>query len=128
MLGSLEDVLTMSDALEGVEPCLDFAHLHARTGDGSMNTYEEWSAVLRRYAQVLGRPALDRLHIHCSGIEYSSKGERRHLRLIDSDLDLVALFRALAGHGCGGRILCESPVLEDDALIMRATWDHLARS
>ena len=42
MLGSLEDTLEMSRAIEGVEPCLDFAHLHARPGDGTMNTYDEW--------------------------------------------------------------------------------------
>jgi deoxyribonuclease-4 len=29
MLGSLEDTLKMSQAIPGVEPCLDFAHLHA---------------------------------------------------------------------------------------------------
>ena len=38
MLGSLEDTLLMSSEVPGVVPCLDFAHLHARTGDGSMNT------------------------------------------------------------------------------------------
>jgi deoxyribonuclease-4 len=127
MLGSLEDVLAMSRALEGVEPCLDFAHLHARPGDGSMNTYQEWSAVLRHYAQALGEEALQRLHIHCSGIEYGPKGERKHLRFVDSDLDLVALLRALADHGCGGRILCESPVMEEDALLMKAAWEHQVR-
>ena len=33
MLGSLQDTLEMSRAIEGVEPCIDFAHLHARPGD-----------------------------------------------------------------------------------------------
>ena len=125
MLGSLDDVLALSQAVEGVQPCLDFAHLHARPGDGSMNTYQEWSAVLRRYAEALGAASLQRLHIHCSGIEYGARGERRHLRLVDSDLDLVVLLRALADQGCGGRILCESPVMEDDALVMKAAWEHI---
>jgi deoxyribonuclease-4 len=38
MLGSLEDTLSMSQEIKGVVPCLDFAHLHARTGDGSRNS------------------------------------------------------------------------------------------
>jgi len=126
MLGSLEDVLELSRALQGVEPCLDFAHLHARGGDGSMNTYEEWSASLRAYGDALGPASLERLHIHCSGIDYGPKGERRHLRLVDSDLDLAPLLRALIDHGCAGRILCESPVMEEDALLMKAAWEHLA--
>jgi len=28
----------MSAAMDRVQPCLDFAHLHARPGDGTMNT------------------------------------------------------------------------------------------
>ena len=127
MLGSLEDVLSMSQAIEGVQPCLDFAHLHARPGDGSMNALVEWSVVLQRYAEALGAGSLRRLHIHCSGIEYGPKGERRHLPMADSDLDLVVLFQALAEHGCAGRILCESPVMEQDAILMRAAWEHLVR-
>ncbi len=49
----------MSQAIPGVEPCLDFAHLHARPGDGSMNTYDEWALVLEKLGETLGegRPA-----------------------------------------------------------------------
>src|SRR5689334_2837669 len=36
MLGSFEDTLEMARAIEGVVPCIDFAHLHARPGDGTM--------------------------------------------------------------------------------------------
>jgi deoxyribonuclease IV len=122
MLGSLEDTLEMSHAIEGVEPCLDFAHLHARAGDGSMNSYEEWVEVLEKYKQALGPEGLYRLHIHLSGIEYGAKGERSHLPLEEADLDLAALFRALKDFGCRGRILCESPVMEDDALKMQQLW------
>jgi deoxyribonuclease-4 len=122
MLGSLEDALEMARAIRGVEPCLDFAHLHARPGDGSMNTYDEWIAVLDSYGMVLGAPALRRLHIHLSGIEYGPKGEKNHLELAEADLDLKALFRALHDRGCAGRILCESPIMEEDALKMKRAW------
>ena len=126
MLGSLDDALAMSAAVEGVEPCLDFAHLHARPGDGSMNDAESWRRVLSRYREVLGTESLRRLHIHLSGIEYGPKGERKHVPLVDSDLDLVPLMRCLVEAGCGGRILCESPVMERDALLMQQTWLHIA--
>jgi deoxyribonuclease-4 len=69
---------------------------------------------------------LRRLHIHLSGIAYGPRGERKHLQLIDSDLDLVQLLGALAQTGCAGRILCESPILEDDALLIQRAWDHIA--
>lgn len=122
MLGSLEDVLALSRELEGVAPCLDFAHLHARAGDGSMNSYDEWRGVLARYRRALGAPSLRRLHIHLSGIEYTAKGERKHLMLDESDFDLAALLQALVDSECGGRIVCESPVMDQDALLIQAAW------
>jgi deoxyribonuclease-4 len=122
MLGSLEDAIAMSQDVEGVQPCLDFAHLHARPGDGSLNTYDEWSKLLEQYGRELGAAALKNLHIHLSGIEYGPKGEKNHLPLAEADLDLKALFKALKEFGCGGRILCESPIMEQDALKMKKAW------
>lgn len=126
MLGSLEDTLEMSLAMDGVQPCLDFPHLHARTGDGSMNSYDEWAAVLRLYAERLGEAALENLHIHMSGIEYTEKGEKNHLRLDEADLDMEAILDALCDFNCRGRILCESPVLEEDAIVLKEAWDKIA--
>jgi deoxyribonuclease-4 len=126
MLGSLEDTLAMSKAIAGVEPCLDFAHLHARPGDGSVNTYDEWSKYLESYSKALGKKSLKRLHIHLSGIEYGPKGEKNHLKLEEADLNLEALLRALKDFGCAGRILCESPVMEEDALLMLKTWKEVS--
>ena len=124
MLGSLEDTLSMAKSLPGVEPCIDFAHLHARPGDGSINTYDEFAAILELYGKTLGEKALTRLHIHLSGIQYGEKGEKEHLPLQESDLNLKGLFKALADFHCQGRILCESPIMEDDALYMKNLWDE----
>ena len=125
MLGSLEDTLIMSQRLENVEPCLDFAHLHARVGDGSMNSRQEWLQVLNEYQNALGTKALQRLHIHLSGIEYGVKGEKNHLPLRESDFALEDLFLALKEMNCSGRILCESHILEEDALYMKEVWEKL---
>jgi deoxyribonuclease-4 len=126
MLGSLEDCLEMSRAVPGIAPCLDFAHLHARVGDGSMNTTDEWMRVLETYAAILGEDSLQSLHIHLSGIAYSAAGEREHLPVQESDLDAPALFRALSAWKCSGRILCESPILEEDAVFLKETWSAVS--
>jgi deoxyribonuclease-4 len=126
MLGSFEDTLAMS-AIEGVEPCIDFAHLHARPGDGTMNTYAEWSTLLKTYQKALGKKALKHLHIHLSGIEYGPKGEKNHLPVAESDLKLNLLFKALNEFGCAGRILCESPIMEEDALNMKKAWMKVSK-
>ena len=122
MLGSLEDTLEMSKAIKGVQPCLDFAHLHARPGDGTVNSAEEWKQILETYQTSLGKEALKNLHIHLSGIAYGPKGEKNHLALGESDMKVVFLFEVLRDFGCAGRILCESPIMEADAENMKQAW------
>ncbi|MCG2787845.1 MAG: TIM barrel protein [Anaerolineae bacterium] len=126
MLGSLEDTLEMARQIPGVLPCLDFAHLHARPGDGTVNSYDEWSTRLEQYGLTLGDSALEQLHIHLSGIEYGPKGEKNHLPISESDFDLDGLFRAMSAFNAAGRILCESPIMEEDALLMRKTWQVIS--
>ena len=106
--------------LEGLHVTRD--EVHARPGDGTLNTYDEWTGLLKSYEKALGKKALKRLHIHLSGIEYGLKGEKKHLALGESDLKLNFLFQALKDFNCAGRILCESPIMEEDALNMKKAW------
>jgi deoxyribonuclease IV len=127
MLGTLEETIAWSRTIEGVLPCIDFAHLHARAGDGSFNSYKEFSAALKLVKDGLGKRGLQALHIHLSGIEYGPKGEKKHLPLKDADLKYKELFHALIDAQAGGRILCESPLMEEDARVMRQTYRRLAQ-
>ena len=91
-----------------------------------MNSYEEWARLLEIYGKALGEAGLRDLHCHLSGIEYSAKGEKNHLAVEESDLDLDALLRALHDFGCEGRLLCESPRMEDDAHLIQAAWMRIS--
>ncbi len=126
MLGSLEDTIEMAKSIQGVLPCIDFAHLHARPGDGSMNSYDEWLTRLESYTKSLGDSVLNQMHIHLSGIEYGIKGEKNHLPVAESDLNVADLFRALYHFKAGGRILCESPIMEQDAIYMKNIWQEIS--
>lgn len=126
MLGTLEETIQLSRDIDGVLPCLDFAHLHARAGDGSFNSYAEFMAALKLVASGLGPRGLSSLHIHLSGIDYGPKGEKKHLPLKEADIKYKDLFKALIDIGASSRILCESPAMEDDALIMQKTYRRLA--
>jgi deoxyribonuclease-4 len=122
--GSLEELVRLSAELPDVLPCVDFAHLHARTG-GAMNTEPEFHKALDLIEETLGRSALTRMHIHLSGIEYTAKGEREHIRLADSDMNWKGLLTVLHERRVSGVVISESPVLEDDALLMKEFYEGL---
>ena len=121
--GTLEEVLQLCAEVEGLAPAIDFAHLHARSCRD--NTYDEFAAILRKVEGALGREALDDIHIHVSGIEYGTKGERRHLVFADSDFRYADLLRALKDFNVRGLLICESPNLEEDALLLQETYHSL---
>jgi len=122
--GSLEELVRLSAELPDVLPCVDFAHLHARSG-GAMNTEPEFHEALDLIERGLGPSALGKMHIHISGIEYTTKGEREHLRLADSDMNWKGVLSVLHDRGASGAVISESPVLEDDALLMKSFYEGL---
>jgi len=118
--GTIDEVLKLCTELEGLAPCIDFAHWHAR--DGKSNSYPEFIAILRQVEERLGRAALDNIHVHVSGIRYGPKGEISHLNLKDSDFQYTELIKALRDCHVGGLIICESPNLEGDALLLKEAY------
>ena len=119
--GSLEETLTMAEAIEGVMPCIDFSHLHARSS-GEFNTLEEFRDVLGKVEEYLGLEGLEDMHCHVSGIAYGEKGEKNHLVLRESDYNYTDLMAAFREFGVKGLVICESPNLEEDALLLQDTF------
>ncbi|MEM4043546.1 MAG: TIM barrel protein [Sulfolobales archaeon] len=122
--GDLEEIISLSEEIEGIQPAIDFAHLHARS-IGRYNTYEEISSVLELIERRLGREALERMHIHMSGIEYGRRGEIKHLNLEESDLNYRDILKALKDFKVYGVVISESPNIEDDAILMKKTYENL---
>ncbi len=121
--GTMDEILRLCAELEGLSPCIDFAHLHARAG--KVNYYAEFASVLEQLKRQLGAAALKDMHMHISGIRYSNKGELSHLNLKESDLNYTELMKALKDYGAGGLVICESPNLEEDAALLKITYDNL---
>jgi deoxyribonuclease IV len=122
--GSLEELLNLCSEVEGLAPCVDIAHLHARTG--KYNTYYEFKAVLNQIEKKLGRTALDNMHFHVSGINYNNKsGEIMHLNLQESDFRYSEFLQALKEQDVKGTLICESPNLEEDALHLQETYNKV---
>ncbi len=127
MFGDLDEVLRLSRDVEGVRPCIDWAHLHARAGDGSFNTYEEFCAALDQVRELLGEAGLKQLHNHMSGIEYNENGEREHLPLNEADLRYQDLLRAFVDYGVEGTVGVEAPLPfhTADCLTLQATHQRI---
>lgn len=122
--GDLAETIQIAKEVPGVLPCIDFSHLHART-NGRYNSYDEFCEILDETAEGLGDRWVKNVHFHISGIEYGLKGEKRHLVLKESDLRYEELMKACHSFGVEGLAICESPNLEDDALLLQQTYRAL---
>ena len=116
--GDYEEIIRLSKEFEQVLPCVDFSHIHARTG-GEYNTYDEFCLILDRISKELGQRAIENFHAHLAGIDYTDKGEKRHLVLNESDMNYKDLLKALKSFGVKGALVCESPNIEIDTKILR---------
>lgn len=121
--GTLDEVLSLSEEIEGVMPCLDFSHLHAR--EGKENSYPEFTSILSKVEEALGKEGLENMHMHVSGIEYDRNGEKKHLTLKESDFNYPELMKALKEFEVKGLVICESPIMEEDALLLKRTYAEL---
>ncbi len=121
--GDIDEIIKLANELDRVSICVDFAHWHARSGQA--NSYPEFVAVLEQIKNGLGDEAIANMHIHISGIAYGKKGERKHLDLKESDLNYTELLQALKDYRARGLVICESPSLEADALLLQETYHNL---
>ncbi len=117
--GSLEEILRLCREVDGLQPCVDFSHIHAREGSGKANSYREFDRILRKIGRKLGRSALMDMHIHVSGAEYGDRGELKHLMLDESDFRYDEWVQALKDTGVEGMVICESPIQEHDAVLLK---------
>lgn len=116
--GDLEEIVKLSKDFKQVLPCVDFSHLHART-NGLYNTYDEFCKIFETIGNNIGAYALENFHAHIAGIEYGPKGEKKHLMLKESDMNYTDLLKAFKKFDVKGVVVCESPIMEQDAVLLK---------
>lgn len=121
--GGLQEIIELC-AETGIQPCIDFAHLHAREG-GKYKKADEFAGILEKVVKALGKGALKKMHIHMSGIKYGKKGEIKHLNLRESDMNYEEVLKVLIDFNVEGFVISESPNLEEDAILMKNTYKKL---
>jgi deoxyribonuclease-4 len=115
--GELEEIILLSQLIDNLLPCIDFAHLHARTQ--RYNSYSEFNKLFKRLEKRLGIEYIKNMHIHVSGIEYGREGEKYHLNLMDSDFRFDEWVEAVREYNIGGNIIIESPEPYEDAIMLK---------
>ena len=124
-VGSLAEVISLSTSLDNVLPVVDFAHLHAR-GGGVLKTQHDYAEIFDKIEENMGFEVVRNLHCHFSEIEFTEKGERRHLELgARSSPPFLPLAKEVIEREMTPTIISESPLLDKDALKMQEIFKSL---
>jgi deoxyribonuclease-4 len=126
-LGTLDEVLTLCKISPLYHPVVDFGHLNARHLGGYFPTVDSYRAIFDRIANALGDDYAYNLHCHFSKIEFTDKGEKKHLTFSDTVFgpDFEPLAEAIVREGVCPRIICESAgTMAEDALYMKNLWQN----
>lgn len=123
-LGTLEEVIELCKIDERMIPCVDFGHLNARTL-GSIVSINEYADIIEKIGNELGEERMKSFHSHFSKIQYTDKGEKKHLTFEDTlyGPDFEPLCEYIAKKQLTPTIICESDGTQsDDALSMKQAY------
>jgi len=128
-VGSLDEILTICEQVEGTQLVIDWSHLHA-INLGTFKETEDFRGVAEKVEQRLGTEALKSMHCHFSKIEFTSQGEKRHHTLDEERYgpDFRMLAEVIADFQMHPTMICESPILDIDARKMQETLKEVLES
>ncbi len=123
-IGTIEEIVSFCKVDKVFIPTVDFGHINAREL-GSLKTEKDYLTRLEYMIDELGYEKMKNFHVHFSKIEYSSKGEVKHLTFEDTKYgpEFLPLSNALKKLKLEPIIICESSGTQDiDALNMQKIY------
>lgn len=122
-LGTLDEVLNICTEVERTQLVVDWSHLHARDM-GRFKTRLDFRAVIEEIENKLGIETVRNMHCHFTKIEFTEKGERRHHILDEKKYgpNFRLLAEVISEFNLRPAIICETPMLDIDAMKMRDTF------
>ncbi len=120
-VGDVDETIEICRELGVARPAVDWAHLYARYQGQFITRVDDVLEVVEKIERELGTYAVKPLHTHFSKIEYGEGGEREHHTLSEQEYgpDFEIVCQAYREAGIEAVIISESPVLDQDALIMK---------
>jgi deoxyribonuclease IV len=128
-VGTLEEILTINQEVEGTQLVIDWGHLHA-LHQGTLKKVEDFRTIAEKVEEKLGTRTLRSMHCHFSKIEFSSQGEKRHHTLEEEKYgpEFRMLADVIVDFDLYPTMICESPILDVDARKMKATRREVVAS
>ena len=129
-LGTLDEVIELCRIDPILVPVVDFGHLNARDCGGVFVSADDYMRVFDKIDRNLGAEIACNLHCHFSKIEWTDKGEKKHLTFSDTIYgpDFEPLIEAIAKNGLSPTIISESAGTQsDDALAMKNYYKELIK-
>ena len=126
-IGSVDEIIDFCTIYDHYMPTFDFGHINALT-QGTLKTEEDYEKIIKKCLDVLGEERTKNVHIHFSKIEYSSKGEVKHLTFEDDVYgpEFEPLARVIRKYGLTPTIICESKgIMAVDALKMKEIYNNV---
>ena len=127
-LGTLDEVLELCRIDSAFVPVVDFGHMNARECGGVFVTADDYMRVFDKIDRKLGADVASNLHCHFSKIEWTDKGEKKHLTFSDEIYgpNFEPLMEAIYKNSLSPTIISESPGTQsDDALAMKKYYRGL---
>lgn len=108
-IGTIEEITRFCKTDKVFVPTIDFGHVNARE-QGSLKTVENYKSRLEYMIGELGEDKMKHFHAHFSKIQYSAKGEIRHLTFADTEYgpEFEPLAVALKELNLEPIVVCES--------------------
>jgi len=126
-IGTYEEVLDFCTLYEKFIPTFDFGHINALT-QGSLKTIDDYRKIIEKSIATIGYEKTKIAHIHFSKIEYSTKGEVKHLTLDDEVYgpEFEPLAKLLKEYDLDCTVISESKeYMGRDAIIMKNIYNNV---
>ena len=126
-IGSYKEIIDLCTLDKCLIPTLDFGHINC-VMQGKLKTEDDYKQIIDYSLEKLGRFKTENLHIHFSKIEYSEKGEMKHLNYSNEIYgpDFAPLVNVLKEYNLSPTVICESKgKMATDALILKNIYNNI---
>jgi deoxyribonuclease-4 len=120
IFGNMEEILEMCEETPGIEPILNFPHIHAR-GNGALKKKEDFQELFDRCLKFTD----GQFYAHFSGVEHEGGNEIRYTPIKKGDLKFEPLAECILDNDYDMIIISGSPLLEHDAMYMKVILERV---